>query len=71
MAVPADLVLASAHERSVGAVDVDLLLLLDENCRPALRRQLRMLLRLETLEGAVLPAQNLQLLFAVGFLQRW
>ena len=31
MAVSADLVLARAHENSVGTVDVNLLLLLEEN----------------------------------------
>ena len=36
MAVSADLVLAGAHEDAVGAVDVDLLLLLQENGRSAL-----------------------------------
>ena len=46
MAVSADLVLAGAHENAVGAVDVDLLLLLQENGRPALLREIRVLLGL-------------------------
>ena len=69
MAVSADLVLARAHENPVGTVDVNLLLLLDENRRPALRRQLRMLLRLQTLESAILAAQKVQLFLALRFLQ--
>ena len=65
MAVSADLILARAHENSVGAVDVNLFLFLDENGRSTLRRKFRVLLRLETLEGAILAAQQVQLFFAV------
>ena len=65
MAVSADLVLAGAHEDPVGAVDVDLLLLLQEDGRSALRREIRVLLRLETLEGAILAAQKMELFLAV------
>ena len=71
MAVSADLVLAGAHEDAVGAVDVDLLLLLQENGRSALRREIRVLLRLETLEGAILAAQKMQLFLAIRFLQQF
>ena len=69
MAVSADLVLAGAHEDPVGAVDVDLLLLLQENGRSALGREIRVLLRLETLEGAILAAKKVQLFLAIRFLQ--
>ena len=69
MAMSADLVLAGAHEDPVGAVDVDLLLLLQENGRSALRREIRVLLRLETLEGAILAAEKMQLFLAIRFLQ--
>ena len=69
MAVSANLVLAGAHEDAVGAVDVDLLLLLQENGRSALWREVRVLLRLETLEGAILAAQKMQLFLAIRFLQ--
>ena len=65
MAVSADLVLAGAHEDAVGAVDVDLLLLLQENGRSALRREVRVLLRLETLERAILAAQKMELFLAI------
>ena len=69
MAVSADLVFASSHENSVGSVDVNLFLFLDENGRSTLRRKFRVLLRLETLEGAILAAQQVQLVLAVRFLQ--
>ena len=69
MAMSADLVLAGAHEDPVGAVDVDLLLLLQENGRSALRREVRVLLRLETLEGAILAAQEMEFFLAIRFLR--
>ena len=69
MAVSANLVLAGAHEDAVGAVDVDLLLLLQEDGRPALWREVRVLLRLETLEGAILAAQEMEFFLAIRFLQ--